>query len=85
MAGVSSLACPHVQFSSGHAAGTSQGGVKIEKGIDDRLAGVKIDRAGMAGRRGNPHRRLGPQRRLVGLLLRSDVMRRYRQEILAKH
>jgi len=28
---------------------------------------------------------LGPQRRLVGLLLRSDVMRRYRQEILAKH
>ena len=28
---------------------------------------------------------LGPQRHLVGLLLRTDVMRRYRQEILAKH
>jgi CIC family chloride channel protein len=28
---------------------------------------------------------IGPHRRLVGLLLRSDVMTRYRQEILAKH
>jgi CIC family chloride channel protein len=28
---------------------------------------------------------LGAERRLIGLLLRSDVMRRYRQEILAKH
>ncbi len=28
---------------------------------------------------------VGPNRRLIGLLLRSDVMRRYRQEILAKH
>ncbi len=28
---------------------------------------------------------VGPHRRLIGLLLRSDVMRRYRQEILAKH
>ena len=28
---------------------------------------------------------VGPHRRLIGLLQRSDVMRRYRQEILAKH
>jgi len=28
---------------------------------------------------------VGPHRRLIGLLLRADVMRRYRQEILAKH
>lgn len=28
---------------------------------------------------------VGPNRRLIGLLQRSDVMRRYRQEILAKH
>ena len=28
---------------------------------------------------------VGSERRLIGLLLRSDVMRRYRQEILAKH
>ncbi len=28
---------------------------------------------------------VGPQRRLIGLLQRNDVMRRYRQEILAKH
>ncbi|NOY30348.1 MAG: chloride channel protein [Planctomycetes bacterium] len=28
---------------------------------------------------------IGANRRLIGLLLRSDVMRRYRQEILAKH
>jgi len=28
---------------------------------------------------------VGPNRRLIGLLLRSDVMRRYREEILAKH
>ena len=27
---------------------------------------------------------VGPERNLVGLLLRSDVMKRYRQEILAK-
>jgi CIC family chloride channel protein len=27
----------------------------------------------------------GPNRRLIGLLLRSDVMRRYRQEMLHKH
>jgi len=28
---------------------------------------------------------VGPNRRLIGLLLRADVMRRYRQELLAKH
>ena len=28
---------------------------------------------------------VGPHRRLVGLLLRNDVMKRYRQEVLAKH
>ena len=27
---------------------------------------------------------VGPNRRLIGLLLRSDLMRRYRQEILSK-
>jgi len=28
---------------------------------------------------------VGPNRRLIGLLSRSDLMRRYRQEILSKH